>query len=190
MITNKMLVDFCEAAIKKPSLYMWGTYGRVITRSILDAKIKQYPKNYSEARQKFLLSHIDGKTVGCDCAGLIKWALWTEGNINDKIRYDSKTDRNTTGLYNAATIRGPLAVLPEIPGLILYKKGHVGVYLGKGYVAECTLGARGDGIVKTKLTDTDWTHWMKIPEIMYVENTTTSKKKISLLERLGRLFLK
>jgi cell wall-associated NlpC family hydrolase len=189
MITNEMLVQFCEAALKKKSLYMWGTYGKLITSSLIATKAKQYPKNYSQTRREFLLSHADGKTVGCDCAGLIKWALWTNCDINGKIKYDANTDRGTTGLYNAATQKGPMAVFPGTPGLIVYKKGHVGVYVGNGYVIECTLGNRGDGIVKTKLEAGAWTYWLKLPEITYIQPAVIPpKKRVSLFDRLRLLF--
>lgn len=188
MITNYQLVNFCEQALKKQSFYMWGTYGKLITKSLILSKAKQYPDRYSTTRQQFLLTHVDGVSVGCDCAGLIKWALWTEGDINSPIRFHEPTDRNTTMLYNAATLKGPMAVLPEIPGLIVYRKGHVGVYIGKGKVIECTLGGRGDGIVKTDLSQGQWTHWLKIPEVVYIENTSPAiKKKVTLLDRMKHL---
>lgn len=188
MITNCQLVNFCEQALKKESYYMWGTYGKLISKSLILSKAKQYPKRYSTARQQFLLTHVDGKSVGCDCVGLIKWALWTDGDINGRIRYQEATDRNTTMLYEAATLRGPMAVLPEIPGLIVYRKGHVGVYVGKGKVIECTLGSRGDGIVKTDVAKGEWTHWLKIPEVMYVEaNAANARNKVTLLERMKHL---
>jgi cell wall-associated NlpC family hydrolase len=185
-ISNYQLVSFCELALQKPTLYMWGTYGKPITTSLLSSKIKQYPKNYSEARQKYIKSKIDGKTIGCDCAGLIKWALWTNCDINAPIKYNSKTDRGTAGLYSAAKEKGKIATLPEQPGVIVYKNGHVGVYIGNGKVIECTLGKRGDGIVKTDLNAAGWTHWLKLPEVEYVpDHISIYQKKTSILDKLA-----
>ena len=191
-MTNLQLVDFCKEAAKKPTLYLWGTYGKVITKSLLTDKVKQYPKRYSATRQEFIKKRINGIFRGCDCAGLIKWALWTNGDINAQIKYSSKTDRGTGGLYSAATEKGAIAVMPEIKGLIVYKEGHVGVYIGNGKVIECTLGARGDGVVETNLKDVKWTHWLKIPEITYIAPETGKPKlsKLHVLEKLGILFRK
>lgn len=72
--------------------------------------------------------------------------------------------------------------MPDIPGIIVWKPGHVGVYVGNKAVIECTLGSRGDGIVKTPLSSAGWKYWLKVPEIMYAEDVT--KKKISILEKL------
>lgn len=162
-----------------------GTYGLVITSSIIKSKTAQYPTRYSASRvaelNKCVTTH-----RGCDCAGLIKWFLWSENDAHD-IKYNSKTDRNCTGLYNAATEKGSIDNLPEIPGLILYKSGHVGVYVGNGEAVECTLGSYGDGVVKTKVKGRGWTDWLKIPEIEYIEEkkeepkpvtTTATKKKV------------
>ncbi len=184
-ISNYQLASFCESALQKPTLYMWGTYGKTITNALLTSKVKQYPKNYSEARQQFIKSKINGKTIGCDCAGLIKWALWTNCNINASIKYQSSTDRGTAGLYNAAKEKGKISTLPEQPGVIVYKKGHVGVYVGNGKVIECTLGSRGDGVVKTDLGAAGWTYWLKLPEVSYVPiNTHDNKKNLNIVQKL------
>ncbi len=185
-ISNYQLVSFCELALQKPTLYMWGTYGKPITRSLLTSKAKQYPKNYSEARKAYLAKHMDGKTLGCDCAGLIKWALWTtDCDINKPPKYNSKTDRGSAGLYAAAKEKGKISTMPETPGLIVYKSGHVGVYIGGGKVIECTLGKRGDGIVKTDLNAAGWTHWLKIPEVEYVpDKISVYQKKTSIFDKL------
>lgn len=194
-MTNIQLVEFCKAALKLPTVYMWGTYGKVLTKDIIAAKAKQYPNNYSATRQGLLRKRIDGYCRGCDCAGLIKWALWTNGDINAKIVYHGKTDRGSAGLYNAAKEKGPIAVMPELKGLILYKTGHVGVYIGNGKVIECTLGARGDGVVETDISAVKWTHWLKLPEITYIQPETgkpklSIAKKMNIWQKLGILFQK
>lgn len=190
-MTNIQLAEFCRKTLDVPTMYLWGTYGRVITKSLLDSKVKQYPNRYSATRQAFIKKRIDGLTRGCDCVGLIKWAMWTQGNMDKTPAYSSKTDRNCSGLYKAATEKGPIAVMPEQEGIVVYKEGHVGVYIGKGEVVECTLGIRGDGCVKTKLQDAGWTHWLRVPEIEYIapqvgtpkKQTYASKQKI--LEKLS-----
>nr|MBQ4457692.1 hypothetical protein [Clostridia bacterium] len=182
VITNHILVSFCEHALKKKSLYMWGTYGKPITSSLISSKAKQYPDRYSPARIAFLKRHADGTTVGCDCAGLIKWALWTDGNIYGKIKYSAKTDRGAQGLFEASKEKGKINTMPNVPGIVLWKPGHVGVYVGNKEVIECTLGSRGDGIVKTPLSYGGWTYWLKVPEVMYIEDV--AKKKMSILEKL------
>ena len=61
---------------------------------------------------------------------------------------------------------GNIAVFAsEVPGLMVHKTGHVGVYIGNGVVVE----ARGfaSGVVTSALYETAWTHWLAVPWISY-----------------------
>ena len=63
-------------------------------------------------------------------------------------------------------MKGTIVTLPELPGLILWKNGHVGIYIGNGEAIE----AKGFsyGIVKTKVKGRGWTHWFRSPYIDYL----------------------
>ena len=52
-----------------------------------------------------------------------------------------------------------------MPGLAVWCDGHIGVYVGNGEVIE----ARGtsSGVVKTKLAERHFTHWLQVPYINY-----------------------
>jgi nucleoid-associated protein YgaU len=89
---------------------------------------------------------------------------------------DGLPDVSANGLYNTAKEKGAIATLPEIKGLIVWKRGHVGVYIGNGEVIEAH-GTKS-GVIKTRLigtvNDTGWTQWFKCPFIDYVtENKST-----------------
>ena len=62
---------------------------------------------------------------------------------------------------------GSLDTMPEGVGLMLWKEGHVGVYIGNGYVIEA-MGTR-KGVVKTELAGRGWQGWCKLPYINYLE---------------------
>lgn len=171
MYKNTVLVDFVKSKLNVNTAYMWGEFGRQITNSTISQKAAQYPSYYSTSRQNLLKSYVGKNYYGCDCVGLYKWFIWTDGGTKTSITYSSSTDRNASGMYNAAKEKGDINTIPEIPGLILYMSGHVGVYIGNGEVVECTLSSFGDGVVKTKLSDRKWLSWCKMPEIDY---TTTS----------------
>ena len=59
-----------------------------------------------------------------------------------------------------------MSTMPDIPGLLVFMPGHVGVYIGNGEVIE----ARGHayGVVKTRLKNRNWTKWAFIEEISYI----------------------
>lgn len=44
---------------------------------------------------------------------------------------------------------------------------HIGIYIGNGEVIEAMNTLRG--VTRTKLVGREWTHWLQIPYISYVE---------------------
>lgn len=155
--TNLGLVEYCKKQLGLP--YWWGTFGQVATQDLLDQKKKQYPSQYTA--RDFTLQF--GKRVH-DCVGLIKGYLWT----NDKgtIIYTPSQDKDVSGM-KANCIIGNIKDIPELKGLLVFMKGHVGVYIGNGEVIE----AKGHkyGVVKTKLKDRPWTEYGKLKWINYIE---------------------
>lgn len=195
-LTNNQLAEFVKKKLGVKSAYMWGEFGRQITNSTINQKVTQYramestKKYYTDTRVAYLRSLVGKGYFGCDCTGLYKWFIWSE---NDRYapKYTKATDRNTVDMYNAATVKGDINTIPEIPGLIVYKYGHVGVYIGNGEVVECTLSSFGDGIVKTKLKDRDWTHWLKMPEITYETESAPQQTEFNIGDEViisGKLY--
>jgi len=74
-------------------------------------------------------------------------------------------DDTANGLYNGCTQKGGIGNIPDTPGVIVWKKGHIGVYLGSGQVIE----SRGKdyGVVITKLKSRDFTNWGKLRDVDY-----------------------
>lgn len=164
-LTSNGLVSYCKDVLKKPTAYMWGGLMRTITVAYVNQLAAMYPSQYTATRCQYLY-RISNQGYGCDCVGLIKSYLF--GGVGSP-KYVSKWDVNTNGLYAAATEKGDIQSLPEIPGVVLYMPGHVGVYIGNGECIECTLGNYGDGVVKTKVKGRGWTDWLKVPWIEYPE---------------------
>lgn len=152
--------------------YVWGTYGSVLTRSYLASKAKQYPDNVG-AMEDFIKDNWLGRRTA-DCIGLIKGYGWLNADTK-AIEYGANgmPDVNADGMYRNATEKGAISTMPEIPGLAVYKEGHIGVYIGGGYVIEA-MGTRY-GVRKTQLSRGTWTHWLKIPYISYEPVITDSE---------------
>lgn len=55
--------------------------------------------------------------------------------------------------------------MPETAGIVLWKNGHIGVYVGDGWVIE----ARGTeyGVVKSKLSTQPWKKWGYLKDVDY-----------------------
>lgn len=148
-------------------VYWYGTYCNPCSASLLKGKTKQYPTHYTDKRKATYEKHIkQGKTC-TDCVGLIKGYYWElKGAI--KYKRDGLPDKGANGMYSAAEIKGTIANgLPEIPGILVWTKdkGHVGVYVGGGYVVE----ARGFsyGVQRNALKDRTFVHWGLCPYVEY-----------------------
>jgi len=162
MLTNKGLVEYAKAALAQSWGYVWGTFGQVLTEELLRQKIKQYPQGVG-GYESIIRSKWMGKKVA-DCVGLVKGYYWT---VDGKFKYDAKTDITADTMLEVAREKGYIGTIPEVPGVLVHRKGHVGIYIGDGYVIEAK-GTRY-GVVKSKLSAGNWTAWSKCPYINYIE---------------------
>lgn len=172
--TNTGLVEHCKKALAEDWYYLWGAYGQYATKSYLDANIKQYPQNQ---KWSAYASEAVGKTRYADCYGLIKSYLWWTSD-NSEPKYVATEDMNTSSAYSNATEKGSLSKIPEIPGLILWMSGHVGVYIGNGKFVEMISGVGAyegqikDGMVKK---GSKFVVWFKDKNIIYEEDNKHKK---------------
>ena len=150
--------------------YVWGTFGNVLTPSLLEYKVKQYPDGVGKY-EDYIEEHYLGRRTA-DCIGLIKSYGWFNPDTG-KIDYGSNgmPDYNANQMYhdavNSGAEHGTIAAIPEIPGLVLWKEGHTGVYIGNGYAIEAMSTSKGVG--KTKVDGRGWQAWYKLPYIDYEE---------------------
>ena len=154
MKTGAGLAAFAESLLSghANTWYMYGNNGHEITEWFIQVKKKQYPDRYSDAHVEQLRKHIGA--IGYDCS-----------SISDIY---TGQDRFANGWLAAATVKGPIEAMPDIVGLTVHYNGHMGIYVGGGYVVE----ARGTwyGIVKTRLSDRPWKNWAKVLGLEYEED--------------------
>ena len=148
---------------KKGTPYFYGSKMKVLTETFMAQMHKAYPKTVTTAymalaRAKKMVGH-----VCVDCSGLI--SSYT------------KKELGSSQLYSQAYARLPISTWKDWAiGVVTYKKGHVGIYIGEGKVVE----AKGInyGVVITDITKGGWTHgltfsWIdysydyKIPNVTY-----------------------
>ncbi len=158
--TNRGLIEYAHAQLGRP--YWYGTFGNTASKSLLEMKKGQYPAHYQQARMEKYKSQL-GERVH-DCVGLIKGYLWSD-TPDSKPVYNSSQDVSANGMLLKCKERGRIYTLPEIPGILVFMPGHVGIYIGGGRVIE----ARGFnyGVVETELKDRPWESWGKCPWIKY-----------------------
>lgn len=164
MYSGASLVQYAEKALRDGVKYLYGCNMQTLTQDKLDALRAANPTQITESRYAVAKAQFIGK-VCTDCSGLI-------------FGYYPKY-RTSAQLYNNATFRRPLNKnnTTEIPvGAVLWKDGHVGIYVGNGYEIE----ARGFdyGVQRRKVSDTAFTHYLLFNDFEY---NSTSGGKLWLL---------
>ena len=158
------LVIWAQMAWENQWGYVWGTFGDVLTEDLLSYKLEQYPEGVGDYEQ-IIREKWMGRRVA-DCAGLIKGYGWYDPDQHAiSYCYGDMPDIGTDGFFEDAPDKGPIDTLPETPGLLVYAEGHVGVYIGGGWAIEAI--SHAGGVVKTRVADRTWTHWLQCPYIQY-----------------------
>ena len=163
---NLDLVKWAKHAEKSGWGYVWGTYGGVMNKKTLERKSSQYP-NEVGSLSDFIKKHwLGGRTA--DCVGLIKGYGWLNPETLE-VEYGTNgmKDVGADGMYKNAKVKGPIETMPEVPGLAVWHKGHIGIYIGNGEVIEAM--STKTGVKKTKFSTKRWSHWLEIPYIQYID---------------------
>lgn len=165
---NLDLVKWAQMAYDNKWGYVWGSHGNVLTANELKILEKTFGSHVTD-KEEYIKSHWLGRRTS-DCVGLIKGYGWYD-ETSGTIKYGTNGMKDVTadGMFNAAVEKGPISTMPDIPGIAVWNQGHIGVYIGNGYVIHAA--NTYDGVIKTPITSSGWTHWLKVPYINYIEET-------------------
>lgn len=165
---NLDLVKWAQMAYDNKWGYVWGSHGNVLTANELKRLEKTFGSHVTD-KEEYIKSHWLGRRTS-DCVGLIKGYGWYD-ETSGTIKYGTNGMKDVTadGMFNAAVEKGPISTMPDIPGIAVWHQGHIGVYIGNGYVIHAA--NTYDGVIKTPITSSGWTHWFKVPYINYIEET-------------------
>lgn len=163
--TAEGLVKWAEKYVGHP--YWYGTFGQKPTEALMLQKKAQFDKqrlfsHYQASRLPIMRRHIAAGKEVFDCVGLIQGYMWHNGS---RIVYNAATDVNANGMHLKAKTKGPIASMPDRPGLLVWFNNHIGIYVGNGNVIE----ARGfnHGVQLTRLSQRPWREWSECPFIAY-----------------------
>lgn len=170
--TAQGLIEYAKAQLGRP--YWYGTFGQGASKALYNQKKNQYPKQYEW--------EYDGENAKVhDCVGLIKGYLWSENSEDMNPLYDPAQDKSANAMYTACKTKGEMATMPEVPGILVFFPGHVGVYIGDGEVIEAR--SRRYGVYKTKLAERPWKTWGYCPYVTYGAEQKMLDMKLPVLKK-------
>lgn len=143
------------------TVYAKGGIGWKLTQTRMNALIKQYPDNKKYLKQSDL-----GK-YACDCSGMVVGMAYDGWTVTTQPVWSRAHDWNDASLGEKIT--NCVAPADAIPGMCLWKKGHVGLAIGNGYALDSNAEASGSGIHLRKISDIKWEKAGMLPEIEYVD---------------------
>ena len=165
MINPLELIALFVMALNDNWGYIWGTAGVKWTQAKQDALNQTTDANRALSRQ------YGAKWIGhmvADCSGLFTWAFKQLGGYmyhGSNTMYDKYcTDKGklVNGLKeDGQSLKPGTAVFTGTEN----KHGHVGLYIGDGWVIEAQ-GTKA-GVVKSKLTLSKWTYWGELKGVNY-----------------------
>jgi len=169
---NFDLVAYSVSAWENGWGYVWGTCGWVLTDSLFQSKLAQYPEGVGNYEDFIRENWLGGRTT--DCVGLIKGYGWLDiESMSVGYAINGMPDVGADSMYYNATVKGDMSSMPDTPGLAVWHEGHIGVYIGNGEVIEA-MGTKY-GVVKTQLSERSWTAWLEVPYITYITETEATE---------------
>lgn len=181
-ITNKQLVTYARGQLGRP--YWYSCFGQRGTRELYAEVAKRYPSQIYKWPKETYMAQLGQKVH--DCSGLVKGACYCDGDPDGVPKYDSAIDLSANGMIEACTVQGDFDTIPEVPGLLVWKSGHVGVFVqtladGKKLVYE----SKGHMFGVCATTETKWKKWGKLPFIKYDTNPEgdTCMVELAILKR-------
>lgn len=186
--TNIGLVDHAKKALDEEWRYVYATYGQVITQAVIDRAAARWTKQYTPEYKKETEEEASplGTYRGADCVGLFKSYLWWVSDTRNPA-YNVENDKSADGMFSFAKLNnlkhGSISTIPEVKGILVRAPGHVGIYIGDGWVIEdigvyahTVGGISYKHVCKTPLKgarNNPWTDWYYAPFISYEATAPT-----------------
>lgn len=145
VMTAKALVETArKIATENKTLYVMGGFGAPLNKANRERYTGPNANEYNRRpERKAMILAASDDTFAFDCVGLIKGILWGWSGKLDKVYGGAKYASNGVPDLGADTMITKCSGISTnfsgiLPGEMLWKEGHAGIYLGDGLAAECT----------------------------------------------------
>lgn len=188
MTVETFVNKLVDIAKNHKTLYVMGCFGAPITNSNVDRYCTNHSYNKQATRTKMIKAAANKKPVvyGFDCVCLIKGVLWG-WSANEKHSYGgAKYNSNDVPDIGAD---GMIAKCTELStdfnnievGEAVWRKGHIGIYIGDGLAVECTPAWKNCVQItacncnKAGYNRRNWTKHGKLPYVDYSKKETVTE---------------
>lgn len=167
VVSTTALIEKFNQALSEGWGYIWGRAG-VLWTAQLQAELEKTTDPDREMGRKYGKKWIGHKVA--DCSGLFSWAFKQLGSY---MYHGSNTMWNKYCVSQGELKNGKRADGKELkPGTAVFtynksrnNRGHVGLYVGDGYVIEAE-GTKA-GVIKSKITNKKWVEWGELKNVDY-----------------------
>lgn len=162
-LTGKGLAEAAKKLLGTP--YFYGSkvsYGK-LTENFMEQMHKSYPNVVTSNYMKKARTKGQVGKINVDCSGVI--ANYTKRMLG------------SAQLYSTANKRLPISKIKDFAiGTVLWKEGHVGVYIGMENGVPMCIEAKGIdyGCVKSNVSSTNWKYGLTFSYISYEYTTKVS----------------
>lgn len=177
MTNLELVAKALDIATNYKTLYVNGTWGWPMMEK---NKIRALRNPYNEKPTRAAkIRAASPDTFGFDCCGLIKGIIWGWSGDQSQVyggagyKVNGLPDLNEAGMI---AISSPTSDFSNIvPGGLVWRSGHIGIYAGEGLAIEATPSWE-DGVQITAMNKPKpgyktrtWTRWGKFPYVIYKE---------------------
>lgn len=179
MTNLELVAKALDIATNYKTLYVNGTWGWPM---MAKNKIRALRNPYNETPTRAAkIRAASPDTFGFDCCGLIKGIIWGWSGDQSQVyggagyKVNGLPDLNEAGMIAISSPTSDFASI--VPGGLVWRSGHIGIYAGEGLVIEATpswedgvqITACGNIGPKPGYKTRTWTRWGKFPYIIYKE---------------------
>ena len=167
-ITSAQLVEYTGIMVERAAVYWYSCFGQIASPEVYAEILARYPEKVGKWPKYTYVEQYGERAF--DCSGLIKSAAGSRGDPDYICKYSdiAPFDWSANTMIANCTDVVDFEDIPEIPGMCVWKDGHVGTFIktlpdGRKLVREAAGHMRG--VIET--TDTKWKRAGKLPFVDY-----------------------
>ena len=196
-MTGQQLADKArDVAEKHKSLYVMGGFGAPLNKQNKERYTGPSAHEYNRRPERTaMIKAADADCYAVDCVGLIKMLLWGWNGNKDRVYGGAVYQSNGVPDIGANTMITKCSGISDdfgdmsklLPGEMLWKQDHAGLYIGNGLAVECTpmwankVQITACNCAKQGFNRRDWAKHGRLPWINYEPQSTVTAADLNVI---------